>query len=337
AVHAPGRIPHHDVPAQRHRPDPHQAAQADDHARLRRHDRLQRVVGAQGQSPRREQLVEGRDEREQHQQRAAHREQRHVELVSLLTLHLDNLRRASKRRRWVTRGIAKARPSQPTNDSGTTVLGGTSRVSAVPTMPSYIIDGLPPVVWVSTTCRHSDPPGGMTIGSWLALVVTVNGLVRLAPDEPYVSVHVLTPLGTVATNPVQLEVSEMPALSVTVSLVFPLPPVQYIVKLQVPAATVWAGRLVKPKTVATPPAEDWMLHGVAIDPAVWSSEGVTQSAPPCKYSGLPAACTVATRDEPQASAPNASSSPVATIQPIHLFGWRARACIFGVTARGLRA
>jgi hypothetical protein len=96
----------------------------------------------------------------------------------------------------------------------------------------------------------------MTIGSWLELVVTVNGLVRLAPDEPYVAVQVLSPLGTVARNPMQLEVSEMPALSVMVSLVFPLPPVQFKVKLHVPPATVWAGRFVNPKTVVTPPDDD---------------------------------------------------------------------------------
>src|SRR6266851_435307 len=100
------------------------------------------------------------------------------------------------------------------------------------------MDGLPPVLGVRTTCRHNDPPAGMTTGSWPALVLTVNGLVRFAPDEPYVAVQVLSPSGTMATNPVQLEVSEMPALSVTVSLVFPLPPVQFIVKLHVPAETV---------------------------------------------------------------------------------------------------
>src|SRR5260370_4287713 len=99
------------------------------------------------------------------------------------------------------------------------------------------MDGCPPVLWVRTTCRHNDPPAGMTIGSWLALVVTVNGLVRFAPDEPYVAVHVLSPLGTVATNPLQLHVSEMPALRVTVSIVFPLPPVHVLVHLHVPAGT----------------------------------------------------------------------------------------------------
>src|SRR5260370_13447507 len=110
----------------------------------------------------------------------------------------------------------------------------------------------------------------MAIGSWLVLVVTVNGLVRFAPDEPYVAVHVLSPLGTVATNPVQLDVSEMPALSVTVSMVFPLPPVQFIVKLHVPAATVWAGRFVNPKTVVTPPTVTSILQGELTAPPVSS-------------------------------------------------------------------
>src|SRR5437879_5425780 len=74
------------------------------------------------------------------------------------------------------------------------------------------MDGLPPVLWVRTTCRHSDPPAGMTRGSWLALVLTVKGLVVLAPDDPNVVVHVLGGLGTVATNPTQLAVAETPAL-----------------------------------------------------------------------------------------------------------------------------
>src|SRR5258708_33894395 len=101
----------------------------------------------------------------------------------------------------------------------------------------------------------------MTIGSWLALVVTVNGLVRYAPDEPYVAVHVLSPLGTVATDPVQLEVSEAAALSVTVAVVFPLPPAQWIVNLHGPAPTGWACRCGNPNACVTTPNVDGGFAG----------------------------------------------------------------------------
>ncbi len=180
-------------------------------------------------------------------------------------------------------GIAKARPNQPSNDSGTTVEGGTSRVSATPAAPSYVIDGLPPVLCVKTTCRHSEPPAGMISGnSWLALVLTVNGLAVNVPDKPYVAVQVLGAAGTVATNPAQLVVAETPALRVAVSLVLPLPPIQYIVKLQTPGDTVCgcASGLVNAKTVVTPPADDWMAQGVACVPTFWSMVGVVHAAPP---------------------------------------------------------
>src|SRR5260370_33458193 len=98
----------------------------------------------------------------------------------------------------------------------------------------------------------------MTRGNWLALVLTVTGLVRLAPDDPYVVDQVVPAFGMSATKTAQLDVGEMPALTVTVSMVLPLPPVQYIVKVHTPAATVWVGRLVKPHTaVTTPPAAWW--------------------------------------------------------------------------------
>src|SRR5882672_2592300 len=97
------------------------------------------------------------------------------------------------------------------------------------------------------TETHSEPPGGMTSASWLALVLTVNGLVVLTPEEPYVVAHVEPTFGMVATNRAQLAVAETPALTVTVSLVAPDPPVQYIVNVQTPAATVWVGRLVNPQ------------------------------------------------------------------------------------------
>jgi hypothetical protein len=66
----------------------------------------------------------------------------------------------------------------------------------------------------------------MTIGSWLALVLTVNGLVVFVPFDPYVAVHVDPTAGTVATKTAQLDVAETPAAIETVSLVEPLPPVQ---------------------------------------------------------------------------------------------------------------
>jgi hypothetical protein len=157
-----------------------------------------------------------------------------------------------------------------------------SRVSATPAIPSYVIDGLPPEVCVKTTCRQSEPPAGMTIGSNWGGLATVNGLVAFAPDSPYVVVHVLGTVGTVATNPAQLAVTETPALTVTVSLVLPVPPVQYIVKLHTPADTVCAGRFVKPNTVVTPPDDDWIAQGVAWVPAFWSMVDVVHAGPPCR-------------------------------------------------------
>jgi hypothetical protein len=71
---------------------------------------------------------------------------------------------------------------------------------------------------------------------------------------------VVPAFGIAATNPAQLDVADIPALTVIVSFVLPFPPFQYMVKVHTPAATVWAGRLVKPQTAVTP--ADWMLHGV---------------------------------------------------------------------------
>src|SRR5437764_14904391 len=91
---------------------------------------------------------------------------------------------------------------------------------------------------------HSDPPCTMTIGSWLALVLTVNGLVVFVPFDPYVAVHVDPTAGTVATKAAQLDVAETPAAIETVSLVLPVPPAPYMVNVHTPAASVCAGRSV---------------------------------------------------------------------------------------------
>src|SRR5437879_10077735 len=151
----------------------------------------------------------------------------------------------------------------------------------------------------------------MTRGSWLALVLTVKGLTVLAPDDPNVVVHVLGGLGTVATNPTQLAVAETPALTVTVSLVAPVPPVQNMVKSHKPAETVCSGRLLSSKTVVTPPALDWTLHGVARDPISWSIVGTVQPGAmpaPCMYNWLPAAHTTDRLQGPPTRAHEPASS-----------------------------
>src|SRR5450759_4618859 len=120
----------------------------------------------------------------------------------------------------------------------------------------------------------------------------------VAPDEPYVVDHVVPAFGTVATNPAQLAVADTPALTVTASLVLPFPPVQYMVKVHTPAATVWAGRLVKPHVDVTPP--DRISQGVVLVPGAWSIALAIQAGDvplPCRYSGLPAALTTGARDE----------------------------------------
>src|SRR5579864_7928071 len=99
------------------------------------------------------------------------------------------------------------------------------------------MNGRPPVWCVSVTWMHSEPPGAMSSGSWLALVLTVNGLVRFVPLAPYVATQVDPAFGTRATNPAQLAVADTPAAIVTSSRVFPVPPFQYIVKVHTPAAT----------------------------------------------------------------------------------------------------
>jgi hypothetical protein len=103
--------------------------------------------------------------------------------------------------------------------------------------------GLPPVMCARVTDKHSDPPGGITSGSWLPLVVpplvlTVKGLVVWVPLGPKVVDHVVPAFGMVATKPAQLAVADTPALTVTELLTLPVPPIQYIVKSQTPPATV---------------------------------------------------------------------------------------------------
>src|SRR6202171_471981 len=105
-----------------------------------------------------------------------------------------------------------------------------------------------PFPWLASTRRQSEPPGGMTRGSWLALVLTVNGLVVCTPAGPNVVVHVVPAFGIVATNPTQLAPTATPALTLTVVLAPATPPDQYIVNDHVPAATVCAGRFGKEPT-----------------------------------------------------------------------------------------
>ncbi len=120
---------------------------------------------------------------------------------------------------------------------------------------------------MSATLKHREPPGGITRGNWLALVLTVNGLVVLTPLLPNVVVHVPT-LGIVATKPAQLAPTTAPAVTVTVSFVVPEPPVQYMVKDHTPALTVCEGRFVNPKMDVVPLAET--EHAVARVPTTWS-------------------------------------------------------------------
>ena len=110
-------------------------------------------------------------------------------------------------------------------------------------------------------------------------MLTVNGLVVLAPDDPKVVDQVVPAFGMVATKPAQVAVAETPAVTVTVSLVAPEPPVQYIVKVQTPAVTVCAGRFVNPQVDVTPPEADWIAQAVAVVgrvPIAWSSVLATQ-------------------------------------------------------------
>src|SRR6266850_3344301 len=116
--------------------DPRQSEQADDHARLNGDDRLQRVVRAELQGPCREEVVERRHQRKQHQQSAQDRQQCQVEVVAIASVHARTLTSDSKRRRAVNNGMSSAKPTNPTRFSGTMMLGGTIRVSPTPAVPS---------------------------------------------------------------------------------------------------------------------------------------------------------------------------------------------------------
>src|SRR4029077_2701306 len=99
-----------------------------------------------------------------------------------------------------------------------------------------------------STRRQSEPPAGIERAGWLALVLTVKGIVVCAPKAPKVVVHVLPPPGIVATKPAQLAVADTPTLKVTCDRGIGPAGVQYIVNDQTPAATVCAGRPVKENT-----------------------------------------------------------------------------------------
>src|SRR5437764_6254227 len=119
-------------------------------------------------------------------------------------------------------------------------------------------------------------------------------------------------------KPAQVAVAETPALTVTVSMVLPEPPVQYIVNDHTPAVTVCAGRLVNPKTEVTPPDADWIWQGVACAPTVWSMVKGTHRGPtpvPCRYSGLPAASLMGAREDPQTKAAMATAMAPTTTHP----------------------
>src|SRR5262245_2980255 len=120
----------------------------------------------------------------------------------------------------------------------------------------------------------------------------------------------------VATNPAQLVVAEIPAVMLTLSLVEPVPPGQYIVKVHTPAATVCAGRPVHPQVVVIPPDADWIWQAVPRIPTEESIEVAVHpgAAPvPWRYRGLPAARTVGAFVDAIASAlMTSASTPIAT-------------------------
>src|SRR2546430_16445578 len=100
---------------------------------------------------------------------------------------------------------------------------------------------------------HSEPPEGIDSAAWLPLVLTVNGLVVLAPPPPYVVVHVVPTFGTEGTNRAQLAPDTTPALMATRSSVLPAPPVQYMGNVHTPAGGGCPGRAGTTQGVWTPP------------------------------------------------------------------------------------
>src|SRR5581483_2576088 len=143
-----------------------------------------------------------------------------------------------------------------------------------------------------------------------------------------------------AAKPAQLEVAETPTVIETVSDVDPVPPDQYIWKVHTPAEIVCAGRFVKPHTVVTPPACDWMEHGVACAPAVGVIDDAVHGAGgvPCRNSGLPAAWLTGAFVAAHARATTAATSAMATIQPARCprAGARLRWCTFGCASGRVR-
>src|ERR1051325_9111672 len=130
-VHRTCRIPDHEVASRRCRVNADHAKDADDHPRLRSHDRLQWVVGAQAHRPRREQLVESGHELQHHEQRAGDRDQRQVDVVAAGRAHAP-LRLG----RMTSSGITAPNPASPSIDSGREILGGATWVPPTPAPPS---------------------------------------------------------------------------------------------------------------------------------------------------------------------------------------------------------
>src|SRR3989442_7581906 len=176
--------------------------------------------------------------------------------------------------------------------------------------------------------KQRDPPAGMARESCLALVLTVKGLVVCSPPAPKVVVQVVPPFGMVATKPAQLGPGATPTPREIVDLGIAPAGVQYMVKDQIPAEIVCAGRLVNEKT----PTASLMLQAGDLAPAVGLIEpGVHPGAAPVpwRYRGLPAASTTDACIEPHPSTPRARTRAPTVTQP-SLRLWRtARADALG--------
>src|SRR5579864_6586141 len=110
------------------------------------------------------------------------------------------------------------------------------------------------------------------------------------------------------------------------SSVLPLPPFQSIVKDHWPAPTVCTPPgFASEKTEVLPPVAVSHAGGARVPGVVSIVEGVHAGAVPVpwRYSGLPAAWLMGTREELHSSAPRASTIAATTIQP-SLRGGRAK-------------